>query len=428
MTRFGPAGKNAQLAVLALLPIAALLGNAIADISLVLLILVYFTTNKDAFKELSHSQFFKLSLIFWIWILVCSAVSLFPRNSFQDSLPWIRFPLFAFGLSFLASKDKISKLVFLSSSVIGTLIQCGAMSREFMVKRLSDEILIGASARLTGTYQKLMPGWYMVCFGLISSMYILYLLRNNEIPPKLKKFAYLFLTVSAIGMVITGEVINTIVYFSSLFLFALMNKNIISRKSIFDLMIIVAFVIILLLLSYFDRGLNTRIIHALDNKVPWSETSDYFSPLKAGYEFAAQYPLFGVGPKNLFSVCNYLKDQGAIDIIKLFRLEACPWHPHNLYIQIAAESGLIGLTIFCLLAIYLIQKSLRIFWISNKNNSISFALIFIALFPLQTYSQAFGQFRNFFLWTVIGFSLSVARQQLVEIKDNGNINSKHLSL
>jgi len=104
-----------------------------------------------------------------------------------------------------------------------------------------------------------------------------------------------------------------------------------------------------------------------------------------------------------------LKEQGLVDPLKLFNIDGCPWHPHNLYLQIAAETGLIGLALFSSLVIYLLISAITAFKKSAGKNNIAAAMLIISLFPLQTYSQAFGQSRNFYLWTLIGFALSTIR-------------------
>jgi O-antigen ligase len=107
--------------------------------------------------------------------------------------------------------------------------------------------------------------------------------------------------------------------------------------------------------------------------------------------------------------------------LEQFGVNECPWHPHNLYLQIAAETGLIGLILFCLISIYLGASAVSSYWKSHDKNNIASAIILIALFPIQTYSQAFGQSRNFYLWTVIGFALSIIRSQKIK---NDNDQSK----
>jgi len=64
------------------------------------------------------------------------------------------------------------------------------------------------------------------------------------------------------------------------------------------------------------------------------------------------------------------------------------------------------------LAGYILVQSFRHFWRDATLNNLPLAITLVLFFPIQTYSQAFGQSKNFFFWTMIGFSLYLIRTQL----------------
>lgn len=406
--------------ILALLPIAALFGNAPADIALVLTVIVLLATSENILQTLKQSRFIQLSVIFWLWILFCSAVSLFPKHSLQDSLPWIRFPLYAFALSiWLAADYQLHRTTFLTSAIIGSVIQFSVMGYQFISRRMAEDLIVGAAARLTGTFDKQMAGWYIIGISLIIVLVILQMVRENQLTEKRRVIGLFFVGITALFMLISGEMINTLAFLGTIFIFFVFRrtkniKNIISGLVSFFLILILIAVV-----AWFDQGLHDRFVTAINHRLPWLPTSDYYPPLKAGYEFASQNLFLGVGPKNLFNYCQLMREQGAIDALKLFKVDGCPWHPHNLYLQIAAETGLIGLALFSILVLYLLYSALSVLKISDGTNNIAISILFVSLFPLQTYSQAFGQSRNFYLWTLIGFALSNIRT----ISNNGNANN-----
>lgn len=396
--------------ILALLPIAALFGNAPADIALVLTVIVFLGTSENLLQTLKQSRFIQLSTIFWLWILLCSALSLFPKHSFQDSLPWIRFPLYAFALSiWLSAHYQSHRNAFLTSAIIGSIIQFSVMGYQFISRRIAEDFIVGAAARLTGTFEKQMAGWYIVGISLIIVLEILQMVRENRLTDRRRVIGLFFVGLTSLFMLMSGELINTVAFLGTVFFFFVFRrtnniKNIIPSLITFSLILI-----IVVLFAWLDQGLHDRFVTAINYRLPWLPTSDYYPPLKAGYEFALQNLLFGVGPKNTFNYCQALKEQGFIDTLKLFNADGCPWHPHNLYLQIAAETGLVGLALFSSIVVYFLIAAIAAFKRADGSNNIAIAILFIALFPLQTYSQAFGQSRNFYLWTLIGFALSTVR-------------------
>jgi len=410
--RFGEISQITKLIILALLPIAALFGNAPADIGLVLIVLIYLATTPNALKGVVKSHFLQISLIFWLWALFCSAISFFPKHSFQDSLPWIRFPLYAYVLSLLLlEKNGRNFKIFLSSAALGTLIEISVMAYQFIVHRLPGATINPGAARLTGTFERLMAGWYIVCFGLIVTLWCLNTLRNTKVTPISAIGMVAFSVLTAVGMLSSGEMINSIAFIGIVTLALLFRRRTEYAKSA---PVLLGLVIVLSALAIFvmmDPGLNSRVTTALEQRLPWLPGSDYYPPLKAGYEIAANNLFYGVGPKNTFTYCEMLKAQGLMDSVLNIPTTQCPWHPHNLYLQFAAETGLPGLFLFVVLAGYILVQSFRHFWRDATLNNLPLAITLVLFFPIQTYSQAFGQSKNFYFWTMVGFSLYLIRTQ-----------------
>ena len=71
-------------------------------------------------------------------------------------------------------------------------------------------------------------------------------------------------------------------------------------------------------------------------QLPISSDSGYYQAMVPGLLALVEKPLFGVGPGNLRFLCP--------DIIEGIEKAVCLNHPHNFYIQIAGEAGIIGLT------------------------------------------------------------------------------------
>ena len=399
-----PVADKVSLVSVTLLPLVSLAGNAAADIIMVINILVFLVIYRAEFSSFRQSWFLRLSFIFWGWILFCSAVSAFPAHSFQDSLPWIRFPLYAFSLSFMLGRHEGTHIkYFIGAAVLGTFIEIGFMLYEYIFIR-------GDYARLHGTFGKLVAGWYLEAFSLLAVLWGFEKIKIKSCTKTITVFILLFAAITSYGIIITGEIMSTLFYFGALFLYFLIRKDY-STKTIAPLIIgTTIFVSILLAASFIDPLLQERIIDSMTRRLPWLPSSDYYEPWKMGIETALNNPIFGVGPKNSNLYCVSLQNTG--ELLTILGINTCPWHPHHLYIQIAAETGLVGLIIFVFIAVYCLALGIRQFVSSSNTGSLVLALVIILFWPIQTYYQSFGQFKNFYFWTVLGCALFMIKSNL----------------
>lgn len=404
-TSFEKLRKNfadySQIGIVSLLPIAALAGNAPADIAIVLTIVIFFATDKGSIKDYLNSRFAIFGLLFWVWILFASAISTSPKYSFQDSLPWIRFPLYAFALSLLLNENK-NKLfkIFLTASIIGSLIQIGTLAIEYIFFRDPGY------PRLYGTFSRPIAGWYITCFSLLTIFILFEKIMHYPTSIKYRAVSAFYFIICSTGILLTGEIMMTLFYFGALSLFialhALRNPKI--------LIVAAGSIALIALILVLDDQLSERIFRSLGRRIPWYPTSDYYSAWKMGLMTLIENPIIGVGPKNTNAYCLNLKEVGTLE--QILDLKKCLWHPHNLYLQIGAETGMIGILLFTLIAGNLIWQSIKIRF--NGGSAISLSMLAISFFPIQTFSQAFGQSKNFYLWTIIGVCLALNHQHFLK--------------
>jgi hypothetical protein len=133
--------------------------------------------------------------------------------------------------------------------------------------------------------------------------------------------------------------------------------------------------------------------------------ASYWGSWRGGIQQGLDTPIFGIGPSGTRSTC---KDLPKNTPNWLPGRNYCGNHPHNFYIQLFAETGILGL-IFGSLMIFSIITSCFMAKIGNSNclmSSITFIVPFGIFFPLQQYGSFFGQWGNLFLWFAIGFAIS----------------------
>ena len=91
----------------------------------------------------------------------------------------------------------------------------------------------------------------------------------------------------------------------------------------------------------------------------------------------------------------------------------CHTHPHNFYVQLAGETGLVGLTtgtIFMLSIVWTCFQAGR----RNRDNVVAATAFIIPLsffWPIAATADFFGQWNNIFMWS--GVALALAATNLV---------------
>ena len=86
-------------------------------------------------------------------------------------------------------------------------------------------------------------------------------------------------------------------------------------------------------------------------------------------------------------------------------------HPHNLYIQILAETGLIGSILFFTSIIIIILKKIKNFINKKKKfdqNFAFFIILIIFLLPIPT-GNVFGTSHGVFFWTYLLMNINLKK-------------------
>ncbi len=109
--------------------------------------------------------------------------------------------------------------------------------------------------------------------------------------------------------------------------------------------------------------------------------------------------IFGHGPKSFRYKCK--DEKYAINIW------SCSTHPHNYYIQLLAELGLLGFSIPFLVFIFFSFKSLILLFSKNKNSIkiCCYAFIIINLWPLTTTGNFFNNWLSIMIYLPFSFYL-----------------------
>jgi len=127
----------------------------------------------------------------------------------------------------------------------------------------------------------------------------------------------------------------------------------------------------------------------------------------SAYRLWLKKPLIGYGLKNYRVNC----DIELIDINPSSLHQLCSTHPHNFYLEILSESGLIGLIFFLLLFYFYFKK--LFYKIKFKLNNQSILTIYICVFsiflilwPIKTSGSFYTSWNGMYLWILMGIALN----------------------
>jgi putative inorganic carbon (hco3(-)) transporter len=176
-----------------------------------------------------------------------------------------------------------------------------------------------------------------------------------------------------------------------------------------QVLLIISFVIIIF--GYIPTKYTDRILTVVDlatNKIDPREEGSFrgrTGAMLTAWNMFLDHPFFGVGINNYPK--NYAKYSSSLGIVDTTEVV----HPHNLYLEIMAETGLAGIGTFgmILLAVYAgIRNALRIFKRLGRTDLIN-STLGISLGLLGYFISAFfihGSYPRY-LWMMIGIGLSL---------------------
>ena len=150
-----------------------------------------------------------------------------------------------------------------------------------------------------------------------------------------------------------------------------------------------------------DPARNMGLIESSKKAVIF--TSEHDSLIRTAFNMFKDKPIFGHGPKMFRAICKDEKYATGVN--------PCMTHPHNFYIQLLAETGIIGFSFLFIVLVYVIFQALRQFKciILKQKRPLSdyqiclLAGILVTIWPLTTN----GNFFNNWLSTITFFSIAI---------------------
>lgn len=400
--------------LISLLPLFLVSGPFLSDLCVVL-VCIFFLINIFLNKEyyLFNNKFFIIFSIFFIYLFINSLIKFYDYNNIRSSVGYIRFGIFALGVAYFIEKEKkllqwifivflICFLIliidgyiqyFFKSNIIGNPVDLPSGRIRFL---FNDEYILGS----------FMSRLFPIFLGL---SFIIF--KNNK--KLIIPISFLFVFVEVL-IFLSGE--RTAFFYNTLAaLFIIIMIN--NFKKIRLITLLTSFVVIVFI-SIYDDTAKKRV---------WDQTIAQFgiktnklnifstihqSHYLSAYRMFQDNKLLGVGIRNYRNFCHNPK--------YITHYYSCSTHPHNTYIQLLSETGLIGFSFGIILFFYFAFKMFNhlkgaLFkkqYLFTDFQICILASILITIWPLAPSGNFFNNWLSIVYYYPIGFFLwSIKKNQ-----------------
>ena len=393
--------------LISLIPIFLITGPFLSDLSVVL-VCIFFLTNIFLKKEYNffNNKFFIIFLIFFIYLFINSLLKYYDIHNLRSSLGYIRFGIFSIAIIYFLEKEKkILKWTFLVFLISFLLLIIDGYIQYFIKENILGNPVDEGSLRIRllfndqyilGSYlSRLFPVFLALTFLLFKDkknfiifISFLFVLIETLIFLSGERVAFFFNTLSALFVIIMIKnykkirLITLLLSFFSIILISIYDDT--AKKRIWDQTIT-------------QLGINSTKLNIFSEV----HQSHYLS----AYKMFQDNKLIGIGIRNYRNFCDE-------DRYKTHE-SSCSTHPHNTYVQLLSETGLIGFAFGLILFFYFAFKMLnhlkgalfKKHYLFNDFQICLLAAIFITIWPFAPSGNFFNNWISIIYYFPVGFFL-----------------------
>ncbi|HBN52347.1 O-antigen ligase [Thalassospira sp. MBR-102] len=386
------------------IPIFLLFTRAAADISVVLIALIFLARSllEKKWSWTREKDILILLIIFVLMNLVISPFAEHIGKSFERSLSWLRFVVFYAAVTRWILTDARTIKWF----VTGLLFALGTAACDALYQFFTGFSLLtgqAMSGRLTGPLDRPNIGMYLSKLGF-AALTMAVMLYAHGVSRKLFIIGCVLSPLLLVVVFLSGEraasVLTLLAIMTTLFSLFLIGGA--ARKVSLGLAFVGAIALILLLITS-DRIWGR--VEALASVVSDYSDSIYGQLVFLGIRFFAENPLTGSGMGNYPLVC---KDYTAAGLTNV----PCHPHPHNFYVEWLSDTGMIGtipFTVFIGLLYFMGLKTLFGPRESRLLGGLYLGVLVMSLFPFSVTQSLFSNWPAILAWTSIASAVAALR-------------------
>lgn len=397
--------KNFDINLIILIfPIALLFRSFALNLYLVVSSLIFifiFFNNKSVVKDLN--LIICSFLTFYSYIILISIFSANEIQSIRSSTTQIRFFLTALLIFYLLNRNigYIEKYIQFTKYVL--LLFCFDLIFQFIFNVNIFGIEPGGNdpRRFSGAFgDELVAGTYIFFLSIPLIADIFKKFKSYNIKNKI--FNIFFVIINSYTIILTGDRMATILFFTGLLILFLIFFTFKNFVKFFFFIFIFLTISFNLIPSVNDR--YSKTFYELKNYKSFS----YFRLFSSAVEISNDRKLFGVGLKNYRILCNDKIKNKYTNLPNL-----CSTHPHNNFFELLVETGYFGAILYFAFIYFVFKKSFRsvLFLKSTDDKLFGFAIgvlitLLLYVWPLKSSGSIFSSFYASFFWFNLGLMLS----------------------
>ena len=411
-----------------LFPASFIAGNMIINLNILILIIVsFFFFKKDLFS-IKYFLLDKLVFLFFIFVLFTGLVNdiifiitdAYPSgyDTILKSLFYLKYLLLYLIIRFLFEQNYIKIKYFFISCGLCSIFVCFDIFYQFI---LGVDIFgyqtIEGSRKLSGPFgDELIAGGYIQRFSIFTFFILPFFYINISKKYSIFLIPILFL-IFITGIVFSGNRMPFILFIFSITLILIFQKG--TRKYFLPFLAISVLIFSILYnlnpkiknnFSSFYFNINKMTSILINKDFQNEHTPQYLREFSTFYDTWLLNKFIGGGIKNFRYYChvrpNVDKDAEFI----------CNMHPHNYYLEILTEIGLLGLLI--ILSVFIICLYISIFkkYFSPGNRSdnhhiVPFMFLFLTeIFPIKSTGSFFTTGNATYIFLIMTITIALARK------------------
>ncbi len=430
LSKFPITKSNYLNLLIFIIPVSFVAGNMIININLILLILSTLLLHGKKVFKIKYFLVDKLFFAFFFLVLLTGIVN--DYYFYSISLAWkgyfativksvffLKYLLFYIVLRYLIETNTLNFKYFFTSCTLMSLF----VSFDIIYQFFNGTDIFGHKGiknNLGGPFgDELIAGGYIQRFSIFS--FFLIPLFYSEKYLKYLKFTTPFLfIIFLIAIVLSGNRMPLLLFLLTVTLIIIFQKH--TRKYFFPS--IITFTLVLYLLFSFNSKVrenfggfygqvSTMTIIVLNKDFNNKNMPPYLKEFASFHGTWLMNKYIGGGIKNFRYYCH---ERSNIDKDSKF---ICNMHPHNYYLEILTETGIVGfLLIFIIFMIILYLTFLKKYFMKSKLDDnkiiIAFIFLFIAeIFPIKSTGSFFTTGNTTYLFLLIGILIGLARKDIL---------------
>ena len=393
--------------MICILPLALITGPFLSDliISIVGIYFIVISIRNKLFRYYNYT-IVKVFFVFYFIILTSSLISINPLLSLESSLFYFRFIFFALGVAYVLENN----LNFLNNFKLFLYATLFVLVLDGFIQFIFGTNLVGykiVGERVSSFFgEELVLGHYLVrIFPILLSIF--FITKFNGIK-EIIFFTILCLSIFTL-ILLSGDRSAFLLLIIQIFLLLILLKG---YKS-FRIVLFLASLTIFIGVIASSEIVKNRLVNSTINQMGINDSklfifSEYHERMFiSATKMFIDKPILGHGPKTFRVLC--MNDQYYV------QGGSCSTHPHNTYIQLMAETGIMGtlivIGVLAFTAYIFFKQFISLYLIKSKYNVEDYkvcliVVVFLNLWPIIPTLNFFNNWISILYFLPVGFLLS----------------------